>query len=100
MTLSDLKELAMAPNAKELAELLREEIIPEIEEYMDELFEKIATVKKAGPEDKSEYEELRELRDNFLEMLKDVEEGEMEETECAELIDEIEAMRDLEEEEA
>jgi uncharacterized protein (UPF0305 family) len=100
MTLSDLKELAMAPNAKELAELLREEIIPEIEEYMDELFEKIATVKKASAEDKSEYEELRELRDNFLEMLKDVEEGDMEEAECAELIDEIEAMRDLEEEEA
>lgn len=90
----------MAPNATQLAHLLREEIIPEIEEYLDELFEKIATEKKASAEDKAGYEELRELRDNFAEMLRDVEEGDMDETECAELIDELEAMRDLEEEEA
>ena len=89
----------MAPNAEVLAGLLREEIIPEIEEYLDDLFEKIAGEKKATDEDKSQYEELRELRDNFSEMLKDVESGEMDEEECEELIEELEAMRDLDEEE-
>ena len=89
----------MQSNAQELAELLKEGIIPEIEDYMDELFEKIANEKKAGSEDKKEYEELREMRESFKEMLKDVESGDMDEEECAEVIEEIDAMRDIEEEE-
>ena len=89
----------MATKAQELTELLKEEVIPEIEDYMDELFERIANEKKASPEDKEEYEELREMRDSFREMLLDVESGEMDEEECAEVIEEIEAMRDIEEEE-
>lgn len=87
----------MTPKAKELAELLKEEIIPEIEDYMDELFERIANEKQASDEDKEEYEELREMRDSFTEMLKDVEGGDMDDEECIELIEEIEAMRDIEE---
>ena len=88
----------MTPKATELVELLKEEIIPEIEDYMDELFERIANEKHASDEDKEEYEELREMRDSFTEMLKDVESGDMDDEECEELIEEIEAMRDIEEE--
>ena len=87
----------MGPHAEELAELLKEEVIPEIEEYMDELFERIANEKKASSEDKEEYEELREMRDSFREMLLDVEGGAMDEEECEEIIEEIDAMRSLEE---
>ncbi len=87
----------MGPQAEELAELLKEEVIPEIEEYMDELFERIANEKKASAEDKEEYEELREMRDSFREMLVDVEAGGMDEEECEEIIEEIDAMRAVEE---
>jgi len=87
----------MAPNAQKLVQLLQDEVIPEIEDYMDELFEKIAVEKKASSDDKEEYEELCEMRDSFKEMLKEAESGEMDEEECAEVIEELEAMRDLEE---
>ena len=89
----------VTPKANELAELLKEEVIPEIEDYMDELFERIANEKHASSEDKEEYEELREMRDSFREMLVDVESGEMDDEECEELIEEIDAMRDIEEDE-
>ena len=87
----------MTPKAKELAEMLKEEVIPEIEDYLDELFERIAGEKHASDEDRQEYDELRELRSSFAEMLKDAESGEMDDEECSELIDEIIAMREIEE---
>lgn len=78
--------------AEELITMLKEEVIPEVEEYMDDLFELIAS-KKATKEDMEEVEGIQELRDDFRQMLEDVESGEVDEEECAELIEELNAMR-------
>lgn len=79
---------------EELEELVREELLPEVEEVLDELFELVANNKKATMDDKEEYKELQELHAEFKAILDDIEKGELEEEEAVELIDEIRAMRD------
>lgn len=83
-------------NAQELKKLLEEEVIPEIEEYMDDIFELIAD-KKSTKEDEEELEETRALRDDFREMLEDLEADEIDEEECGEIIEELMEMRTGEE---
>lgn len=85
-------------NAEDLAELLKEDVIPEIEDVIDELFEAIADNKQASEEDKKELSELQELRREFQLLLEEVEAGELDEEECADIIDEIDMMRSEEEE--
>ena len=83
-------------NAEDLIELLQEDVIPEIEDVIDALFENVNDNKNATPEDKQELKELQELRSEFTGMLEEVKNGEMDEDECAEIIEEIDAMRDEE----
>jgi hypothetical protein len=84
-------------NAEDLAELLKEDVIPEIEEAIDELFESIANTKQASKEDKEALNEFQELRKEFQLLLEEVEAGELDEEECAGIIDEIDMMRSEEE---
>ena len=79
--------------AEALSDLLRNDVIPEIESYIDVLYEKIAAAKNATPEDKTQLEELQELKREFGLMLDEAESGEIDEEECQALIDEIEMMR-------
>lgn len=79
-------------NAQKLKKLLIEDVIPEVEEYMDDLFELIAN-KEATPEDKAELEEMREMRDEFKVMITEIDNDEIDEEESAEIIAEINAMR-------
>lgn len=81
---------------EELEELVKEELLPEVEEVLDELFELVANNKKATMDDKEEYKELQELHAEFKAILADIEKGELEEEEAIELIDEIQAMRNAE----
>ena len=83
-------------NAEDLIELLQEDVIPEIEDVIDALFENVNDNKNATPEDKQELKELQELRSEFIGMLEEVKNGEMDEDECAEIIEEIDTMRDEE----
>lgn len=83
-------------NAQILKNMLTEEVIPEVEDYMDDIFELIAT-KKATPEDEEELDEVRDMRDEFKEMITELENDEIDEDECAEIISELKAMRALEE---
>ena len=83
-------------NAEDLTELLQEDVIPEIEDVIDMLFEKINDNKNAAPEDKQELKELQELRSEFVGMLDEVKKGEIDEDECAEIIKEIDEMRNEE----
>ncbi len=75
-----------------LEKMLHEEVIPEIEGYIDTLFEKIAETKNASNEDRDALQEMQELRDDFNEMLRDLQSGEMESDECAEIIEELTQM--------
>jgi hypothetical protein len=84
---------------EELKELLEIEVIPDIEEVIDELFEEIADAKKADEAVKKEYAELQEMRAAFVELLHDLEEGDVSEEECAQIFTELEEMIESSEEE-
>ena len=83
-------------NIDDLTDLLENDVIPEIEGFIDDLFEKIADNKHVSSEDKEQLKEIQELRDEFKLMLQEVKAGEMDEDECAEIIKEIDEMRNEE----
>ncbi len=85
---------------EELIDLLNNDIVPEIEDVIDGLFELINDAKTATDEVKQELNELQELKTEFKVMLEEAMTGELEEDEAAEIIEEIEEMRAEGEEEA
>lgn len=88
-------------NVAELIELISEDVIPDIEDYMDELFGFIADKKNSSgdiAEAKERLEEMRELKADFTEMLDEARNGEIDEDEANEIIDEIHEMMGGEEE--
>lgn len=86
-------------NAEDLTDLLENDVLPEIEDYIDTIYAIINDKKNASEEEKSDLAEMQELRKEFLSMLEDVKSGEMDEDECAEIIEEIDEMRSMGEEE-
>ncbi len=84
---------------EELIDLLNNDIIPEIEDVIDSLFEVINDSKTASDEVKQELSELQELKTEFKVMLEEAQSGELEEDEAEEILAEIEEMRSAEEEE-
>ena len=77
---------------EELKTLLEIEVIPDIEEAIDELFEIVADAKNADERAKTEYAELQELRTALTELLHDLAEGEVDEKEGDEIFKELEEM--------
>ena len=86
--------------AEDLIDLLENDVIPEIESFIDDLYEKVAESKTASAEDKAQLAELQELKKEFGMLLEEVKNGELDEEECRGMIDEIDMMRSEEEEEA
>lgn len=84
---------------EELIDLLNNDIIPEIEDVIDSLFEVINDSKTASDEVKQELSELQELKTEFKVMLEEALSGELEEDEAEEILAEIEEMRSGDEEE-
>ena len=84
---------------EELIDLLNNDIIPEIEDVIDGLFELINDAKTATDEVKQELSELQELKTEFKVMLEEAMTGELEEDEAAEILEEIAEMRAAGEEE-
>ena len=83
--------------AEALIDLLENDVIPEIESFIDDLYEKIAETKNASDEDKTQLAELQELKKEFSLLLDETKAGELDEEECRAIIDEINIMRDEEE---
>lgn len=77
---------------QELEKLIKDEVLLEIEDYIDELFEIIAS-KKEDESTKEELIQMQEMKKDFEEMLTDLQNGEIDEEECKEIIDEINEMR-------
>ncbi|MFY9084795.1 hypothetical protein [Aliarcobacter cryaerophilus] len=73
---------------KELKEIINNEVLVEIEDHIDDIFEIIAT-KKDTPELKEELENMQEMKKDFEELLKDLEAGEIDDEEAQEIYDEI-----------
>jgi hypothetical protein len=76
---------------KELEDLIKNEVLIEIEDYIDELFEIIAA-KKDDDSTKEELTEMQEMKKDFEDMLADLEKGELDDEECKEIIEEINEM--------
>ena len=84
--------------AQELEKLIKESVIPDIDESLDSIFAEIAEDKEATEDAKEEIEELREFKSDLQDVLDDIMSGDIEEDECKELIDDIkEAQADGEE---
>ena len=77
---------------KELENLIKNEVLVEIEDYIDELFEIIAA-KKEDDEIKEELKQMQEMKKDFEEMLADLIHGDIDDEECREIIEEIHEMR-------
>ncbi|MBE0515165.1 hypothetical protein [Sulfurimonas sp.] len=75
--------------AQQLEELITKNVIPDIDDRLDEIFEEISESKEAGKDLKEEIEELREFKADLQDVLEDLKSGDMEEDECKELIDDI-----------
>ncbi len=85
-------------NIQRLEELLKDEVLVEIEDSIDEIFELIAS-NQASDEDKEELEDLKELHLGFKEMLDELQAGEIDEDEALEIINDILEMMNEEDEE-
>ena len=83
---------------KELEDLIKNEVLIEIEDYIDELFEIIAS-KKEDENTKEELAQMQEMKKDFEDMLVDLANGEIDDEECKEIIEEINDMRKEEDDE-
>ncbi len=77
---------------KKLQELIEDVVMPDIEDHIDDIFEEVAGNKNAPQETKDELEEMHEMRTEFADILKDIENRELDNDECVELYEEITAM--------
>lgn len=73
---------------KELEDLIKNEVLEEIEDYIDDIFEIIAA-KKETPELKEELVHMQDMKRDFEEILKELENGEIDDEEAQEIYDEI-----------
>ena len=83
---------------KELEDLIKNEVLVEIEDYIDELFE-IVAAKKEDDEIKEELKQMQEMKKDFEDMLVDLVHGDIDDEECKEIIQEINDMRNEDEDE-
>ena len=83
---------------KELEDLIKNEVLVEIEDYIDELFE-IVAAKKEDDEIKEELKQMQEMKKEFEDMLVDLVHGDIDDEECEEIMAEINDMRKDDEEE-
>ncbi len=77
---------------KRLKEIIEGVVIPDIEDHIDEIFEKIANNKNASDETKAELQEMHEMKDEFTQILDDIQNKDIDKDECAELYAEIKDM--------
>lgn len=77
---------------KKLKELIEEVVLVDLEDELDSIYEIIAKDKRSNEEQKETLKELHEMRDEFNEILKEIEERSLSTQECQGLYEEIEAM--------
>jgi len=77
---------------KQLKELIQEVVLPDIEDYLDDIFEQIAKTKNASDEHTTELASMHEMREEFQSIIKDIEDNQLSNNECVELFEEITLM--------
>jgi len=78
---------------EQLKHLIQNELIPDVEDHVDELFEGIASAKDATAEERMQLEDMQALRDEYKELLKELKSGDIDEEEAEQLYTELTAMR-------
>ncbi len=78
----------MKPTEK-LKNLLMNELMPDLEESIDEIFAMVEKEKMISLADREELEEMQEMHAECREILIEIESGEMEDEEAAELLSEL-----------
>lgn len=76
---------------QELEKLITKEVLPEIEDYIDELFEIIAA-KKEEERTKEELANMQEMREDFKAILEDISNNNLDDEEAQEILEEIQEM--------
>ena len=76
---------------QELEMLIKNEVLVEIEDYIDELFEIIAS-RKDDDSIKEELKNMQEMKKDFEEMLVDLVHGDIDDEECKEIMEEVREM--------
>jgi len=80
-------------NADKLKNLLEQEIIPDLEAAIDELFLAIDKSKNASKEQKADLEEMREMRTECFAIVEELGRDELEDDEVEELLAELVEMK-------
>jgi hypothetical protein len=78
----------------QLKHLITNELIPDVEDHIDELFEGITNSKEPTAQERLDLEEMQALRDEYKELLKELNSGEIDEEEAQQLYTELTAMRE------
>jgi len=79
---------------EQLKHLIENELIPDVEDHVDELFEGIASAKDATTDERTQLEDMQALRDEYKELLKELKSGDIDEEEAEQLYTELTAMRE------
>ena len=74
---------------EELKQLLEKQVIPDVEDALDDIFEQVNELKNADEATKEEVQELQDFKADLKDILKDIESGDITDEECQEIIDDI-----------
>ncbi len=74
---------------EKLKNLLLNELMPDLEEAIDEIFSMVEKEKMISLADREELENMQEMHAECREILIEIESGEMEEDEAAELLEDL-----------
>ena len=80
-------------NSEKLKNFLTQEIIPDLEEAMDEMFGMIEKAKMASIADKEELQDIQEMHAECKDIVSEIEAGEMNENEAGEILAELMDMK-------
>ncbi|CAA6800225.1 MAG: Unknown protein [uncultured Sulfurovum sp.] len=85
-------------NSEKLKNFLTQEIIPDLEEAIDEMFAFIEKAKMASIADKEELQELQEMHAECKEIVVEIEAGEMNDQEAGDILSEFVEMKTADDE--
>lgn len=83
----------------QLKHLIQNELIPDVEDHIDDIFESIASQKDASAQERAQLEDLQALRDEYKGLLNEIENGQIDEEEAEQLYTELTSMREGDEDE-
>ena len=80
-------------STEKLKNLLENEVIPDLEVAIDELFAKIDKTKNASGADKEDLEEMRDMRTECYAIVEEIKRDELDEEEAEALLNELLEMK-------